>query len=318
MLHDLVLLIGALVPVFVLVAVGWGIRRVGLMGERGLDEFSKVVYWVLLPTQLFLAIGAVDVREHFDPRALAAAVAGFVLGLVGCWFATAGLGPAARGSIVSGVARPNAAFIGLPVVQLVAATMPAAEAKALITAYSVMLGAMVACFNVGAVIAFLLPHHGLGRAGLLRTLRELPRNPLIVASALGVVAGLIAPGELSGTVAGRTLELLAGAAIPSALLMTGMELDFHRLHRNTRLLALAATGKLVLVPAITFAVGWMLGLDRATLAAVVVMMACPVAMASAPMARMLGGDVELMAAFIITTTVAAPLTMLAWLLMLRF
>jgi hypothetical protein len=287
------------------------------MGERGLDEFSRIVYWILLPTQLFMAIGAVDVREHFDPRSLAAAVAGFVLGLVGCWFATAGLGPAARGSIVSGVARPNAAFIGLPVVQLVAATMPAAEAKALVTAYSVMLGAMVACFNVGAVIAFLLPHHGLGRAGMLRTLRELPRNPLIVASALGVVVGLVAPGRLGGTTVGDTLHLLAGAAIPSALLMTGMELDFRRLHRDPLLLALAATGKLVLVPGLTFAVGMLLGLDRATLAAAVVMMACPVAMASTPMARLLGGDAELMAAFIIVTTVAAPFTLLGWLMLLR-
>ena len=311
------MLLGTLVPVFALVALGHGLRRIALIGTDGIEALDRLVYWVCLPTQLFVTVSSVDLRHHFDGRALLAAVSGFVLGLIGSWFATKGLAPSARGSIVSGVARPNAAFMGLPIMQLVATTMPEAQAQAMLTAFSVLLGVMVACFNVGAVAAFLLPHHGLNRAGMLRALGELPKNPLILGCAAGMVLSLIHPGVLTGTPPGRTLNLLAGAAIPLALLLVGMQLDFHLVHRNTRLLALASFGKLVLVPALTGLVGWLLGVETPALTAAVVMMACPVAMASAPMARLLGGDVELMAAFIVVTTAAAPLTLLGWLLLLR-
>jgi predicted permease len=80
---------------------------------------------------------------------------------------------------------------------------------------------------------------------------------------------------------------------------------------------LGALCKLVLVPALTWAAGMALGVEPLALTAAVVLMACPVAVASVPMARMLGGDAELMAALVVLTTVAAPVAMLGWLLVLR-
>lgn len=316
-LTDLIVLLAALAPVFVLVGLGLLLRGIRLISPAGVEELNRLVYWTALPAQLFVVVSATDVRHHFDPGALLAALSGFALGLAVSWVATARLGPAARGSIVSGVARPNAAFIGLPVVQLVAKTMPPDQAQAMLTAFSVLLGMMVACFNIGAVAAFLLPHHGLNRAGLWRAVAALPTNPLIIGCAAGVVASLIQPGLLAGTVPGRSLELYAGTAIPLALVLTGLQLDLALMRRNTRLLALASAGKLLLVPLLTLAVGWWVGVEHGALTAAVVMMACPVAMASAPMARLLGGDADLMAAFIVATTVAAPFTLLGWLMFLR-
>ncbi len=316
-LADLLVLLGALVPVFGLVGLGLVLRRLRLVSPGGAEELNRLVYWTALPTQLFVVVSAIDVRHHFDAGALFAALTGFTLGLVISWFATARLEPAARGSIVSVVARPNAAFIGLPVVQLVAKTMPADQAQAMLTAFSVLLGMMVACFNIGAVVAFLLPHHGVTRSGLWRAVVELPRNPLIIGCAAGVAVSLIQPGLLVGTAFGRMLDLYAGTAVPLALVLTGLQLDLALMRRNTRLLALATAGKLLMVPALTLAAGWCAGVEHGALVAAVVMMACPVAMASAPMARLLGGDADLMAAFIVATTVCAPLTLLGWLLFLR-
>jgi predicted permease len=248
---------------------------------------------------------------------LAATLASFAIGMAVAWRATATLAPGARGSIVSGVARPNAAFIGLPVVQLVAGTMPAAAGQSMLAAYSVMLGLMVACFNIGSVAAFLLPHHGLSRAGFWGTVRARPKNPLIIGSLAGVAASLVRPGLLDGTLAEGALSLVASLAIPLALLLTGLQLDVAALHRHPRVLILATLGKLVAVPALTWAIGSLLGLEHGVLVAAVVMMACPVAMASTAMARLLGGDAELMAASVVATTVCSPVTMIAWLLVLR-
>jgi hypothetical protein len=175
---------------------------------------------------------------------------------------------------------------------------------------------MVACFNMGAVAAFLLPHQGFNRIGIQRTLAELPKNPLILGSVAGVAASWIKPGLIDGTVMEPALTLLANLAIPLALLLTGMQLDVSRLRRDPVVLGLATIGKLVVVPALTWAIGTALGLEHEVLVAAVVMMACPVAMASTPMAQMLGGDAELMAASVVATTVCSPLTLIVWLLVL--
>lgn len=317
MLAELWLLLGALIPVFVLVGVGWGVHRFALVSDQGVEDLNSVVFWVALPTQLFVLVAGVDTRRDFDVSALTATLGGFVSGLIGSWLLTRHLAPAVRGSIVAGVARPNAAFIGLPVVQLLAAAMPPEQGAHLLTAYGVLLGAMITAFNVGSVIALRLAHHGLTFTGFLHVLAHLPRNPLIVACALGTLVSLIHPGVLRGTVPGNTLALLAGAAVPMSLLLVGMQLDLRLMRRNRVLLGLIALGKLVLVPAATWAIGAALGIEPLVLTAAVVLMASPVAIASVPMARLLGGDAELMASMVVATTIAAPVAMLGWLLVLR-
>jgi predicted permease len=317
MLADWWLLVGALTPVFVLVAVGWGLRQVRLVGDRGVEELNNVVFWVALPTQLFVLVAGVDLIHQFDGATLATALGGFTTGLIGSWFICRALPSAIRGTIVAGVARPNAAFIGMPVVQLLAAALPPAEATALLTAFGVLLGAMITAFNAGSVLALRLAHHGLSFTGLLTVLAHLPRNPLIVACALGTIASLISPGLLKDNVAGDTITLLARAAVPMALLLVGMQLDLGLLRRSRGLLSLVALGKLVLVPAATCGIGLLLGVHGAALTAAVVLMACPVAIAAVPMARLLGGDAELRAAMVVVTTIAAPIALFGWLLVLR-
>lgn len=316
-LHDLTLLSGALLPVFALVALGLVLRLINLVGDEGVEALNRLVYWIALPTQLFLVISRCSMLHDVPGWGLVATLTSYLVGMALAWWATAGMSPPARGSIVSGVARPNAAFIGLPVVQLLAATMPSAGAQSLLAAYSVLLGVMVACFNMGAVAAFLLPHQGLTRAGLLRTLSELPKNPLIIGSVAGVVASMVKPGLVDGTLMEPALGMLASLAIPLALLLTGLQLDVSRMRRDPKLLMLATLGKLVVVPALTWAIGLALGLQHDVLVAAVIMMACPVAIASTPMARLLGGDAELMAATIVSTTVCSPLTLIGWLLIVR-
>jgi predicted permease len=317
MLADLWLLTGALFPVFALVGLGFLTRRFRLVTDQGVEDLNRLVFWVVLPAQLFVLVSAADLRQHFDGSALAAAMIGFIGGLTGSWLASGSLPPALRGTVVSGVARPNAAFIGLPVIQLLSLTMPVESGRAMLAAYGVLLGFMIAAFNIGSVMALLLSHHGLSRRGLLQVAEHVVRNPLIIACALGVTASLIRPGLLVATMPGATVALLATAAIPMSLLLTGMQLDLGLVRRTPGLLALGALCKLVLVPALTWAAGMALGVEPLALTAAVVLMACPVAVASVPMARMLGGDAELMAALVVLTTVAAPVAMLGWLLVLR-
>ncbi len=322
-LHDLLALAGALAPVFLLLATGFALGRWKLISEAGNDSLDHLLYWVALPAQMIWILGREDVRAGFDPRCLAAAAGTFALGLFAAWQLTRRTAPARRGSLVNGVGRANGAFVGMPVIVLVAEAFPA-EGAELRRAYAVLFACMVPLFNLGAVLAFRLAHAGQRPAwrDLASTARDIARNPIILASVAGIALALYVPGGLAHPAAYakplvQALELIALAAIPLALIATGSRIDPALLGHDRRALAWVTLAKLGVMPALTCGVGLALGLSHAALTAATVLMACPVAMASVPMARLLGGDARLMAMIITATTALSPLTLFLWLVVLR-
>ncbi len=327
MWSDLWLMTGALLPVFALVALGWWTFRAKLVTDQGVDDLNRLVFYVILPAQLFVMVSHANLVHDFDTKTLIAALAGFFGGWLGSWWLAGSLPPVLRGTIVSGVARPNAAFIGLPVMELVALTMPKENAAIMMASFGVLLGIMISIFNAGTVVALRLAHHGLNRAGLLQIGYHMLVNPLIIACVLGMIASItkfyLPPNTITGLplevlhVCDVSIKLLATAAIPASLLLTGMQLDLGLVRQHPGLLSLGTFGKLFAVPAITFVVGWSLDVNPYALTGAVILNACPVAVATVPMARMLGGDAVMMAALVVVSTVGAPFAMLFWLMVLR-
>jgi predicted permease len=308
--------LAALLPVFGLVALGIWLKHRRILDGADSDSLDRFVYYVALPAQLMVSVAATDIRTHFDGRALLATAVAYAIGLAGGWFASSRLAAPQRGALLNGVARANGAFVGLPVVHLYALGLPDGQGAALDTAYIVLLAGMVPCFNVGAVVGFLLPAHGLSPRGILHTLAALPRNPIILGSLAGMGLSLIQPGLLHGSVPGTILDLIAATAVPLALVLTGSHLDLATIRAERGLLTLATLAKLIALPTLTWGLCVAMGVQGPALAAAVLLMACPTAMASVAMARILGADHRLMAALIAASTVAAPPLLLGWLLVL--
>lgn len=309
-------IIGALVPVFGLVFMGVILRRWKIIGGDNSADIDRFVYYVALPAQLIISISETDIRAHFDSKVLIAAAAAYVMGLVGTWYATQRVSAAQRGSILNGAARANGAFVGLPLVHLLSQGLPREQGQALETAYLVLLAAMVPCFNVGAVIGFTLPHHGLSIGGIIKALAELPKNPIIIGSVIGVACSVFQPHLLNGTIPGTFVGMIGLSAIPLALILTGSHLNLSQIRQRPILLLLAASVKLVVLPALTWFLCVILGVEGPGRSAAVLLMACPTAMAAVSMARILSADYELMAALIAASTLLAPITLLAWMLAL--
>ncbi len=138
-------------------------------------------------------------------------------------------------------------------------------------------------------------------------MRQVVTNPLVVACALGAainVSGLVPPGW-----AMATLEIIAKAALPVALLCVGAGLDLSIGRDHKAALALTCLLKLVVGPATAWAMGHAVGLGGLSLAVVIRFAAMPASPAAYVLARQLGGDAPLMAGILTIETAVAAITL---------
>lgn len=307
-------LVGVLVPVVALMGLGYLLRRRGLIEEAGRQVLGRLVYWILLPALLLSRLSERDPRALVDAPVLIAGAALFVLGFALSMAATRRLPAAERGSVVSGVCRFNGAFVGLPVIVLLADLVPSALGTDLVPTYLVVLSVMAPISHAVAIVAILLSHHGLTLAGLGRVCLAVASNPIVWAAGAGVAFGVWWTGGLGATPAGRALEVLGDAAIAVALLATGAALDLRLVRGRPLVLATVGVARLLLFPAAGWLACRLAGVTEVQALALIVLLGCPTAVAAVPVARELGADEPLMAAIVVTSNLASPLSLLLWLL----
>jgi len=302
----------AVLPVFLVIAIGAGARRFRFIGQEFIDTANALVYYLLLPALLFYKIGTSNFREAFSVPLVAggyvATVAAFLLATL--LSRRLGISPAAQGSFVQGAFRANLAYVGLPIV--FSAVGDAGLRKA-----GILLGFMVPLLNTLAVIALLLPHGTANgrKENLLRVLRQLATNPLILSSFFGIAwSGFALPLP---RLAGNTLDILSSATLPLSLLCLGGSFSFQRARSGFRIAALAASMKILLLTAIGIAAYRWMGLSGEDLRVGGIMMGCPTAVVTYVMASQLDGDTDLAGSIVVVSTAASAVTITGWLVFLQ-
>ena len=300
----------AIVPVFLLIVLGAGLRRAGWPGDGFWAPAEGLTYFLLFPALLFRGLATADLRGvPIEPIAGVLVIS--ALAMVAVLLALRrGLrtADAAFTSVVQGAVRFNT-YLG---VALTAALFGADG----VTLAAIYLAIMVPLGNVicvGALAIYSGPSAGRG-TNLTRIVVELARNPLVLACIAGIavnLAGLPLPRWIDAF-----LAILADAALPLGLLCAGAGLDIRAARAAAPLIALACGLKLVVMPALTFGAAEIAGLAGLAATVVVLFNALPAAPTAFVLARQMGGDAELMAGILTAQTAAAVVTLpllLAWL-----
>ena len=304
--------LSALAPVFLTIALGYGLRAGGVLGDAFWRSAEWLVFWVLFPSMLFAKIAGVAVDwSGMGPLALV-----IVLGIAGTGLMTAPLRPfggfsgEAFTAVFQGATRPNS-YVGI-------AAALAFFGDDAIAATAVALAVIAPLINIMGVMAHVLwvPAAD-GTAG--RTARaaflSLFRNPIVIATvggALWNMAGLPLPPLI-----GPTLEILGSASLPLALMAVGAGLIPAALRARGGAIAYACVLKLALMPALTLAAAAALGVTGIERAVALMFTAIPTSSTAYVISRQMGSDAELMAGIVTGTTLAAAITLpltLAWLL----
>lgn len=290
-------LFSALAPVFGLILLGYVLKRRDFPGNHFWAPAEKLTYYLLFPALLIESTRQASLGSGALRPALAVVLA--VLALSGLLFAARrwlNLSGPAFTSVVQGSIRPNT-YLGL------AATAGLMGAAGLAQA-AVILALLVPLVNVISVSA--LCGHGQNASrgpGIAGFLRELGKNPLILAILIGLalnVSDLTLP-----KLATEFLDILGRAALPLGLLAVGAGLSFAAVGKGRRPILVCLLTHLVLLPALTIIACLLLGASAEGLTTAILFTAIPTAPSAYILARQLGGDHALMAAIITAQTVAA-------------
>mgnify|MGYP003931269597 CR=1 FL=1 len=311
MLADLNFAILITAPVFLIVALGAWLKRLGWISDEFVRVGSILVFNISLPSLLFVKLAQTDFRHGLPLEligyALLATTLAFVLleCCLGPWLARR----EDRGAFVQGVFRSNMGIVGL------AYSLAAFGDPALVTA-SIYLGVLTILYNVLALIT-LTRHRAGGADGALRParlLRGIVSNPLILSIIAGggvSLAAIPVPAVLL-----QTGGYFADLALPLALLCTGASIRL-REFRGSGTLYAAIAGKLLLLPLAITGGGVLLGLRGIELGVLYLMCAAPTAAASYPMARAMSANHHLAAAIVAGSTLGSIISTTLGIFVLR-
>lgn len=290
-----------LLPDLALIATGTLLYRAGLWTDEFWAGLEKLVYLVLFPTLLFAAVARspIDLRAAapFAGAVLAVLATGIALGRAGRWW---GVDPRRFASAVQCAFRFNS-YVALALAQRLGG-------EAGIALYAVVIAVAVPAGNLAAVW-HLARHSGAG------IVREVARNPLIVATVAGLAANLVGlplPEPVTGY-----LSRMGSAALALGLIAVGAGLRPSGATGDLPFAVHSIAVKLVAMPAAALATASAMGLPTLAAQVLVLFAAMPSASACYILAVRMGGDGPYVARLITTTTVASAAAIPFWLSWVR-
>jgi malonate transporter len=291
-------------PLFLLVLLGYSLTRWGGWPKPVSDALSRFVFSVAIPALLFRLMSDFSRLPAVDPRLLIAYFGGcfivFALGrfIAGRIFRLDGVSQSvfALGGIFA-----NNVLLGIPL-----AKVTLGEASLPVVSLVLVFNSLILWTLVTVSVEW-ARHRNLSWSGYWRAAKAVLTNPVVASILIGTAWGL--SGLPLPAVIDQTMDLIGNAAVPLSLIALGMGLSEYRIHEGWRISAAMSSLKLVVHPAIVFALARALALPPLETQAIVMLASLPVGANVYLMSRQfdtLGGPVA--ASLVISTALAAATT----------
>ncbi|GAA6133563.1 AEC family transporter [Oceaniserpentilla sp. 4NH20-0058] len=281
-------------PVFIIVFVGFYLKRKDVIDQNFITKASGLVFNVCLPILIFLSMldNDLDMSQQVPLVifCISAAVASFVI----FWLLSKyWVDHQDRGVVVQGAFRSNLGIIGI------ALCAKAFDQDGLAIG-AIILAVVTPVYNILSVYALNRSVDSNRAVNWQKTFIDILKNPLIIAIFLGFLANWL---DLKlPKVMYDASHYLARMTLPLALIAIGGALSIQELKNTSVLSFWAVAGKLVIVPIFAGLSAYTLGFEGAALGCIILMFASPTAAASFVMVRSMGGNDRLASNIIAVST----------------
>ena len=310
MIDNIIFTGNVVVPVFLLIAIGYFVKRINVINENFVDVTSKFVYSVSLPALVFVNIAAIDLTEAIDFSQIiyiyaATLVSFFVIWIFSIPFIKDGKNLSV---FVQGAYRSNYAIVGLAIISKLFGYDVMGKA-------AIVLAFVLPLYNVLAVIILTVPLRKERKLNLINTFVEILFNPLIVAVIIGLPFSYFKikiPAVITSTIG-----FLSELALPLALIGIGGSMNLQNLKKASALAFTSSAIKVILIPIILTAGGYYFGYRGIDLGIMFVLFGCPTAIVSFIMADAMGANSKLAGNIVLISTIASVFTIAVGIVILK-
>ena len=295
--------LNALIPVFLIIALGFTLKRQNAFPKEMWHAFGQLCYYVMIPMLVVknLArsdLAALPLNSYIPALVMAILVMSLLLLLLRplLWSLT-GLSDAAFTSLFQGATRWQS-MIALSVTGML-------YGETGITYTAIIIATIVPLLNLLNVSVLVI--YGNGTFDIRRIVIELAKNPLIIACFIGLSINLSGIGLAEPLY--KTLSILSGGAMGLSLLIVGAGITLKMESDDKRLVSIAILLRLVLMPALMLLSCLVMGIDGVARSAAIIAASVPTAGASYILARQMGGDAPLMANIMTFQVIASAITL---------
>lgn len=299
-------------PVFLLIVLGYLLRRLGIVGEHFVKEGNKFNFTVTLPVLLFKDLMATDIAQGFRLDyvlfcAFATTVSFFAIWIV-CRVTVKNR--VWMGEFVQASFRCSVAVMGIAFVQNMYGSSGMAP---------MMIIGTVPLLNVYSVLVLTVEaENGQSfnkKEKIKKSVIGIVKNPIIIGIVLGILAALVhlrLPVILE-----KGVGYVANLATPLALICLGAGFEGKKALAKIRPTIVASVVKLLVLPAVFLPLAVWMGYRGEYMAALIIMLASPTTPSCYIMAKNMGHDGVLTSSVIVATTLLASVTLTFWIYIMK-
>lgn len=305
MISNFIYSLNATMPIFLVIVLGWVLKRIHLLTDEFVSVADKLVFRVALPVLVFRDIASADLSGDFNLK--------FVLF---CFFGTCvffGLtwlgaeifikDKSMIGSFVQGSFRGSAAILGIAFAQNIYGSSGLVP---------MMIVASIPLFNIFSVVVLMRSANEGQRdkkAVVKKTLKGIVTNPIIIGIFAGIPFALLRvhfPVILE-----KGIDSVASLSTPLALITIGAGFSTSEALEKWKPTLAASVIKLVIIPGIFLPVAVWMGFRNEEMVALLILTGAPTTVSSYIMAKNMGNDSVLASGIVVMTTLLSSVSLTA-------
>lgn len=319
----------AVLPIVIVIAVGFFLRQKGFLGGKFFSDANRLMFKVALPVMLFYNIYNIEsISEIKLSTVLFCLVCVTVLFLIGLLYAVLFIKDRRqKGVVLQAAFRSNSALIGYQLANMLGGAA-GLQCISLLSAFT------IAQFNIFAVIALSIFQTD-SKPDWKKVCRGILKNPLIIAIGCGLLVLCIRsfiPVDADGEkvfLLSRSLPFLhtalgqiAGLASPIAFLVLGGQFSFKAIRGMLPQILSGTLLRVVVAPVLTLGAAVLLseraGFGAAEYAAFTALFGSPVAVSSAVMAKEMNNDEQLAGQLVVWSSLLSIVTLFVIVCVLKY
>lgn len=310
MIDNILFTANTVAPVFLIIALGFISKKIGIINENFVDVTSKFVFSVSLPALIFMQIAKMDLNKAINFKQISfiyiATIVTFILiWLLSIPFIKDGRD---RSVFIQGAFRSNFAIVGFAIISNLFGQSALGKA-------SIVLAFVLPLYNILAVIVLTVPLKQKEKFKVHLLLKEIILNPLILAVIIGIPFSYFTIKLPSVIII--TGNYLSELALPLALIGIGGSLNLEQIKKASTLAFTSSAIKLILLPLVLTPIAYFIGFRGIDLAIMFVLFSCPTAIVSFIMAEAMGANSKLAGNIILISTLGSVFTIAIGVLLLK-